>query len=180
MSCPSSEWLATPAGHPSSPWLLECRAGRPLVAVDGEIACRLVEGECACGQPEDQRRVGSQDGIEALAFPVMVHLDAGRRGSMTEGGERLGARPGSMFGHPALYAGRRLAVCAFGAGLGLRLSAERVSELIATGRGTPFQPYGKSPMREWVHVSASASDDGNAMATLIAEALEFAGGHAPS
>jgi hypothetical protein len=32
--------------------------------------------------------------------------------AMTEIGERLGARPGHMFGHPALYADRRLAVCA--------------------------------------------------------------------
>lgn len=42
------------------------------------------------------------------------------------------------------------------------------------------EPYGKPPMREWVHVPASAGDDGDELATLIAEALDFAGGHASS
>jgi hypothetical protein len=44
--------------------------------------------------------------------------------AMTEIGERLGARPGHMFGHPALYADRRLVVCAYGSGLTATPSAD--------------------------------------------------------
>lgn len=90
-------------------------------------------------------------------------------------GERLGARPGHMFGHPALYAGRRLAVCAYGAGLGLKLSAERVSELIGTGHAVHFQPYDKPPMREWAYQPVTSSDDVVELAGLIEESITFAG-----
>lgn len=93
---------------------------------------------------------------------------------LMEIGERLGARPGHMFGHPALYAGRRLAVCAYGAGLGLKLSAERVNELIDTGRAVHFQPYDKPPMREWAYRPVTSSDDVVELADLIAESIEFA------
>jgi hypothetical protein len=96
---------------------------------------------------------------------------------MTAIGERLGARPGHMFGYPALYAGRRLAVCAYGSGLGLKLPAERVRELIDTGPAVHFQPYGKAPMREWVHLPAATSNDVEDLTDVIAEALEFA--HSP-
>jgi hypothetical protein len=94
--------------------------------------------------------------------------------AMSRIGEHLGARPGHMFGHPALYADRRLAACAYGTGIGLKLPAARVSEVLETGRGVPFQPYGKPPMREWVHLPASAGDDDESMTTLISEAVEFA------
>lgn len=93
---------------------------------------------------------------------------------LMEIGERLGARPGHMFGHPALYAGRRLAVCAYGAGLGLKLPAERVNELIDTGRAVHFQPYDKPPMREWAYRPVTSSDDVVELADLIAESIEFA------
>lgn len=93
---------------------------------------------------------------------------------LTELGEHLGARPGHMFGHPALYVGRRLAVCAYGSGLGLKLPAERVGELIETGAAVPFRPYGKPPMREWAYWPVARGDDVDDLAELIAEALEFA------
>ncbi len=92
---------------------------------------------------------------------------------MTEIGDRLGARTGHMFGHPALYAGRRLAVCAYGCGLGLKVPAERAGELIDSGRAMHFQPYGKSPMRNWVYVPTATSDDVDELAVLIAEAIAF-------
>jgi hypothetical protein len=93
---------------------------------------------------------------------------------MTEVGDRLGARTSHMFGHPALYVGRRLVVCAYGAGLGLKLPADRVNELINTGRAVHFQPNGKPPMREWAYGPAATSDDVTELADLIAEAIDFA------
>jgi hypothetical protein len=93
---------------------------------------------------------------------------------MTTIGGRLGARPGHMFGHPALYVGRRLAVCAYGPGLGLKLPADRVQQLIDTGAAVHFQPYGKAPMREWVHLPAATSDDVDDLTDVVADALEYA------
>ncbi len=40
---------------------------------------------------------------------------------LPEVGEAVGAEGGHMFGHPALYAGRKLAVCAYGDGIGVKL-----------------------------------------------------------
>ena len=97
--------------------------------------------------------------------------------AMTEIGKRLGARTGHMFGFPALYAGRRLAVCTDGSGLGVKLPVQRVSELIDTGRATNFRPYNRPPMREWAHLPASTGHEVGELTHLIAEALEFA--HTP-
>ncbi len=91
-------------------------------------------------------------------------------------GESMGARPGHMFGHPALYAGRRLAACAYREGVGMKLPAERARTLVAAGQASPFQPYGKAPMREWVHVRARTSDEVDELIHLIAESLTFAAG----
>ncbi len=93
---------------------------------------------------------------------------------MTQIGAHLGARPGHMFGHPALYAGRRLAVCAYGSGLGLKLPAARVRELIDTDRAVHFEPYGKTRMHEWAHVPAATRDHVDELTNLITEAIEFA------
>lgn len=93
---------------------------------------------------------------------------------MTAIGERHGARAGHMFGHPALYAGRRLAVCAYGTGLGFKLPADRVQQLIDTGAAVHFQPYGKAPMREWVHLPAATSEDVDDLTDVIADALDYA------
>ena len=59
-------------------------------------------------------------------------------------------RRGSMFGSPAIYVGRRMAICVYGAELGLRVPETLARKTIEDGRATPFQPYGKAPMREWI------------------------------
>lgn len=89
-------------------------------------------------------------------------------------GERLGARAGRMFGHPSLYAGHRLAVCAYGSGLGIKLPADRVQQLIETGAAVSFQPYGKAPMREWVYLPTETGDDVDDLTDVIADALHYA------
>ena len=94
-------------------------------------------------------------------------------------GQKAGAKGGHMFGHPALYGDGKLAACAYGAGLGLKLPAERVAELLETGRAVPFQPYGKARMREWVHVPATTADEVDGVADLVVESLAFVTGQAP-
>lgn len=86
-------------------------------------------------------------------------------------GEAMGARRGHMFGHPAIYVGRKLAACAYGHGIGIKLPAVKVDALIADGRATPFQPYGKAPMRRWAHLPASDRRDVTEHEDLIAQAI---------
>lgn len=88
-------------------------------------------------------------------------------------GQSLGARPGHMFGHPALYTGRRLAACAYGTGFALKLPADRVQELLSSGRAATFEPYGKPPMAEWAHLPATNRQQVADHAELIGEALAF-------
>ncbi len=77
-----------------------------------------------------------------------------------------------MFGHAALFAGRRLAACAYGEGIGVKLPAERVAALIAGGRATPFQPYGRARMRAWAYLAARSARDVAGLRSVIAEALD--------
>lgn len=88
-------------------------------------------------------------------------------------GEEAGAERGHMFGHPALYAGRKLAACAYGDGIGLKLPRQRVTELLESGGGTPFQPYGKSRMPEWIHLRVETPSDLDERAGIIAESIAF-------
>ncbi|PWR22525.1 hypothetical protein [Zavarzinia aquatilis] len=59
-------------------------------------------------------------------------------------------RRGRMFGCPSVYRGRRMALCVFGAEIALRVPQDVASAAIEAGRAHPFQPYGRSPMREWI------------------------------
>ena len=88
-------------------------------------------------------------------------------------GQSLGGRTGHMFGHPALYAGRRLAACAYGHGIALKLPAKRVDALRSDGRATTFKPYGKPAMAQWAHLKADTRQHVIDHADIIAEALAY-------
>ncbi len=92
------------------------------------------------------------------------------------------ARVGKMFGHPALYAGRRLFACAFGDGVGLKLPADVVATLVEEEGFEPFQPYGKARMREWVFLKVTDRDAVQARSYLLRQAAGFVarGSRAPT
>ena len=85
-----------------------------------------------------------------------------------------GVRPGKMFGFPAYYSGKKLAICVFENIVGVKLPEERVKELISTDpHAAPFQPYGKHVMREWVQLSAADAQEYRQYQELFSESIAF-------
>lgn len=79
----------------------------------------------------------------------------------------------SMFGSPALYIGRRMGVCVYGDGIGLRVPEDVATRAIDEGIAVPFQPYGKSRMREWVMLTGGVEAI-EPNTDLLLTALEYA------
>ncbi len=69
-------------------------------------------------------------------------------------------QPGKMFGFPAYYAGRKLCICFYEQGVGVKLPEQSAARLLAADpNAIPFQPLGKPKMREWVQINLVRSED---------------------
>lgn len=69
-------------------------------------------------------------------------------------------RPGKIFGFPAYYVGKRLAICVYEEGVGVKLPERTAAKLLEEGRNVvPFQPLGRPRMREWVQINLRRSGD---------------------
>jgi hypothetical protein len=69
-------------------------------------------------------------------------------------------RPGKAFGYPAYYVGKKLSICLFEQGVGLKVPQELAEKLVADDRNViPFQPYGRRKMREWIQINLDRSED---------------------
>lgn len=66
----------------------------------------------------------------------------------------IATRAGKMFGCPALYVGRKMALCIYEDSIGMRVPEAVALAAKAAGRASLFTPYGKKPMREWIAVDA--------------------------
>ena len=89
-------------------------------------------------------------------------------------GEIPGVRPGKMFGFPAYYAGKKLAFCVYEDAIGIKLPEERVRQILAEDHNaSPFQPYGKAVMREWVQITLPTAQDYRRYQPLFAESIAF-------
>lgn len=68
--------------------------------------------------------------------------------------------PGKMFGFPAYYAGKKLCICLYEQGVGVKLPEQSAARLLKTDRNViPFQPMGRRKMREWVQINLTRSQD---------------------
>ena len=89
------------------------------------------------------------------------------------------AKPGvtleRAFSRVSLMVGGKLFASAGHGGLLIKVSADRVAELIANGQGQPFSTGGNRVMREWV-VAAPTTD----WRALAAESMEFVAAAAAS
>jgi len=79
-----------------------------------------------------------------------------------------------MFGYPAYYAGKKLAVCLYEQGVGIKLPANSVEKLLQTNpNAIPFQPLGKPKMREWVQINLDRSEDYRQYTAVFEESIRF-------
>ena len=81
----------------------------------------------------------------------------GYRSDIVEVLERLFSKQpevsrGKMFGFPAFYTAGKLFACVYGEGVGLKLPEEVIRSLDDKPHITPFRPYGKPKMKEWIQI----------------------------
>ena len=82
-------------------------------------------------------------------------------------------RVGAMFGCPAAFVGRRMALCVYGEGVGAKLPQVDAARLIASGQATAFRPFGRPAMKECVELRAEPGEVLR-IAPILALALRYA------
>lgn len=83
-------------------------------------------------------------------------------------------RPGTMFGFPAYYAGRKLCICLYEEGVGVKLPEDSVNRLLKSDPATrPFQPMGKPKMREWIQIDLTESEDYRRYEPVFEESIRY-------
>lgn len=83
-------------------------------------------------------------------------------------------RPGKMFGYPAYYVGRRLCICLYEQGVGVKLPRDSAVKLLERDRSAiPFQPLGKPRMREWVQINLERSQDYRKYQAVFDESIHY-------
>jgi hypothetical protein len=83
-------------------------------------------------------------------------------------------RAGKMFGFPAYYAGKKLCICLYEGGVGIKLPEQTATKLLAEDpNAIPFQPMGKPKMREWVQINLSNSEDYRPYLPLFEESIRY-------
>ena len=83
-------------------------------------------------------------------------------------------RSGKMFGFPAYYVGKKLCICLYEQGVGVKLPEKTAARLLQTdGNVIPFQPLGRPRMREWVQINLNRSEDYRQYQTVFEEAIQY-------
>jgi len=81
-------------------------------------------------------------------------------------------RPGKMFGFPAYYVGKKLCICLYEQGVGIKSPEQSAAKLLETDRNiTPFQPGGKQKMREWIQINLTHSEDYRQYESVFEESI---------
>ena len=87
-------------------------------------------------------------------------------------------RPGRMFGFPAYYAGKKLCICLYEQGVGIKLPEQSAARLLETDPNVIlFQPMGKPRMREWIQINLGRSEDYREYAATFEESIRYVLAH---
>jgi hypothetical protein len=82
-------------------------------------------------------------------------------------------RPGKMFGFPAYYADRKLCICLYEQGVGVKVPEQTAARLLTEDKNViPFQPYGKRKMREWIQINLDRSEDYREYRAVFEESID--------
>ena len=83
-------------------------------------------------------------------------------------------RAGKMFGFPAYYVGKKLSICLYEQGVGIKLPEQSVAKLLETDKNAvPFRPLGKPKMREWVQINLSRSEGYRQYKSVFEESIRY-------
>jgi predicted DNA-binding protein (MmcQ/YjbR family) len=83
-------------------------------------------------------------------------------------------KTGKMFGYPAYYVGKKLAICLYGNGVGLKVPENRAAALIEENENIiPFQPLGSRRMREWIQINLTDSKAYQEYRDVLEESLDY-------
>lgn len=81
---------------------------------------------------------------------------------------------GKMFGFPAYFVGKKLCICLYEQGVGVKLPASSVASLLENDpNAIPFQPLGKPKMREWVQINLDESEAYAQYEAVFIESIRF-------
>jgi len=83
-------------------------------------------------------------------------------------------RPGKMFGYPAYYVGKKLCICLYEQGVGVKLPEQSAATLLESDANiAPFRPMGRPKMREWVQINLSRSEDYRQYESVFDESIRY-------
>jgi hypothetical protein len=79
---------------------------------------------------------------------------------------------GKMFGFPAYYVGKKLCICLYEQGVGVKLPAESAARLLEVDPNVvPFMPLGRPRMRAWIQINLARSEDYRQYMPVFAESI---------
>lgn len=120
------------------------------------------------GTSEKGRRLSGRPaspGYRADVLEVLARLLA----------ERPEVTQGKMFGFPAFYTAGKLFACVYGEGVGLKLPEEVIRTLDDKSHITPFRPYGKPRMKEWILLRHDQAETYAKDTSLFLASIAFVG-----
>ena len=83
-------------------------------------------------------------------------------------------KAGKMFGFPAYYAGKKLCVCLYEQGVGVKVPEKTASALLEQDKNIiPFQPMGKAKMKEWIQINLRDSEQYRNYTDIFRQSIDY-------
>ena len=83
-------------------------------------------------------------------------------------------KAGKMFGYPAYYAGRKLCICLYEQGVGVKVPETTALALLGRDKHIiPFQPMGKAKMKEWIQINLKDSEGYRKYTDIFHQSIDY-------